>query len=345
MEENKCPHCGAEVVEGARVCLKCGALLSQPSTEPVVVENMSPDAHPATEVVPTPQPAPQAAAKQSETTKRNSSKRAVALLLSALFAAALIGGGAFIILTGSDSDDKPRHGYAPWVDLTEHFNLDKVVETEGHAHFNSYELTQERLPISRDVVVDGEYDAVVLGKGVWVRSYPQLKKRFQRCQVMTGDRLRVMRSAGYQSGGYWSYAKVNSGRRAGKEGYIPNDYIIEQQKYDLLERYVLTGSTNMNERTPSKYLNAIATVLMKLESNTRHPNLDVAQLDVSPFRQHTIVTFGITDKNVAENSSLLAFVQFFNNNNDFVILGIVPGKVVNQVSQNPNGSYDIYYIR
>jgi hypothetical protein len=163
--------------------------------------------------------------------------------------------------------------------------------------------------------------------------------------VQTGDNLLVTRSAGYSDGSYWSYASVLSGRRAGKEGYIANDYIIEQDKFDVLQRYIFSGGSNMNVVTPAKYLNAIATVLMKLESNTRHPNLDVAQLDVSPFRQHTIVTFGITDKNVAENSSLLAFVQFFNNNNDFVILGIVPGKVVNQVSQNPNGSYDIYYIR
>lgn len=343
MEENKCPHCGAEVVEGARVCLKCGALLSQPSTEPVVVANMSLDTTPAPEAAPVAQ---QHIAQQPDVQqKRNSSKRVVALLLSALFAVALIGGGAFIILGASESDVEESHGYAPWVDLTSHFNLDKVVDSDGHSHFNSYELTHECLPISRELIVEDEYDAVVLGTGVWVRSYPQLKKRFQRCQVKTGDLLHVTRSAGYQSGGYWSYVKVNSGRRAGKEGYIPNDYIIEQEKYDLLQRYVLTGSTNMNHRTPSKYLNAIATVLMKLEANTRHPNLDVAQLDVSPFKQQTIVTFGISDRNVAENNSLLAFVQFYNNNNDFVILGIVPGKVVNQVSQNPNGSYDIYYIK
>ena len=51
------------------------------------------------------------------------------------------------------------------------------------------------------------------------------------------------------------------------------------------------------------------------------------------------------DMNMAKNSTLLAFVLFFNNNNDYVVLGVVPGSEVNQIDPNPNGSYDIYFVR
>lgn len=329
MEVAKCPHCGEEVMEGVAVCPKCGKPLIAPSSSVAT----SDDTHNS-------EPTEGSKPKHSKT------KRRVVRLLSALFALALIAGGAFIILFGSKSSvEADSHGYAPWVDLGLYFDLDKVVEEEDFAHFNSYEIGSDRLALTREYATEGEYPAVVLGTGVWVRSYPQLKNRTKRCQVQMGDQLMVTRSAGYSNGSYWSYVSVLSGRRAGKEGYISNDYIIEQEKYDMLERYIFTGNSNMNAKTSSKYLNAIATVLLKLDVNKRYPNLEVTMLDTAVIGYNTVVTYRIQDMNMAKNGSLLAFVQFFNNNNDFVVLGIVPGSGVNQIQPNANGSYEIYFVR
>ena len=90
-------------------------------------------------------------------------------------------------------------------------------------------------------------------------------------------------------------------------------------------------------------LRAIADVLLKFEVNKRHPNIAVQMLDNINYGEHTIVTYQIRDFGIAENNTMLAVVQFFNSNNDFMVLGIVPGNSVNNVLRNPNGSYDVYF--
>lgn len=325
-----CPQCSKVVSEGMTRCPECGFELHAAHDN---VANSSAENDKAAE--------PQTVAVN----KPGKAKRVVVRLISTIFAVTLIAAGALIILFGPKSDKGNEHAYAPWADLDAHFDLGAVTEVEGVSHFNSYELSSNRLPMTREHVADGHYPAVVLGKGVWVRSYPQLKSRTKRCQVQTGDQLMVTRSAGYSTNGYWSYVSILSGYCAGKEGYIPNDYIIEQDKFNMLQRYVFTGNTHMDIDTPSKYLNAIATVLLKLEADKRLHNLSVSLVDAAVFSQQSVVTYVIHDRNVAKNSTLLAFVLFFNNNNDYVVLGIVPGVTLNHVKQNANGSYDIYYVR
>ena len=332
----KCSQCGRVVPDTLEVCPKCGCS--------VVAAATPSNADITTDAGDAPQQAPVEEVKAKP--KHSSTKRMVVRIISTLFAVALITGGAFIILNGSNTDtDTEVHGYAPWGDLSAYYNLDAVVEEEsGLCRFNTYELTHDRLALRREHVADGEYSAVVLGTGVWVRSYPQLKNRTKRCQVQTGDKLLVTRSAGYSDGSYWSYASVLSGRRAGKEGYISNDYIIEQEKFDVLQRYILAGGSNMNAATPAKYLNAIATVLCKLNVHKRYPNLVVSILDTAVVGNNMVVTYKVHDLNVVNNSTLLVFVQFFGNNNDYIVLGVVPGTSVNHITPNVNGSYDMYYV-
>ena len=331
----KCSQCGRIVPDTLEVCPKCGCSIVASVTPNDVNTTEGGDVPPITpEVKPMPKP------------KHSPTKRLVVRLISTLFAAALIAGGAYIILNGSSSDDDAEaHGYAPWQDLSAYFNLDAIVEEDDFCRFNTYELTNDRMVLRRENVADVQYNAVVLGTGVWVRSYPQLKNRTKRCQVQTGDRLLVTRSVGYSSGSYWSYATVLSGKRAGKEGYVSNDYIIEEDKYDMLQHYIFSGGSNMNVMTPAKYLNAIAAVLVKVNVPKRYPNLQVSMLDTAVIGPNVIVTYKIHDFNVVNNSTLLAFVQFTGNSNDYVVLGVVPGSAVNHIAQSANGSYDIYYVR
>ena len=111
----------------------------------------------------------------------------------------------------------------------------------------------------------------------------------------------------------------------------------------MIHGYILRQGSNLNIATPSKMLRAIADVLLKFEVNKRHPNISVQMLDNINYGEHTIVTYQIRDFGIAENNTMLAVVQFFNSNNDFMVLGIVPGNSVNNVLRNPNGSYDVYF--
>lgn len=271
-------------------------------------------------------------------------KRLLVACVVVLFALGIIAAGAYVILMGSESVEESAFTYAPWPDLSEHYDLSsiEVVDTTL-CHFNSFVIAQNGVPFLNDRIQQQQYEATVLGTGVWIRSYPELKNRRKRCQVRSGDKLTVLRSIDFNNGKHWHYVKLASGRRAGTEGYISSDDVIEQNRYDMLERYVFVERSNLNEKSPKKYLHAVAAVLLKLGAEKDNVDLDVAIIDTSVFEKQSVVTFQISNRHLASNASMIAVVQFYNDNDDFMVLGIVPGQSINRVELAENGSYDVYY--
>ena len=236
--------------------------------------------------------------------------------------------------------------YAPWTDLSMHFDLSKVKKLDGSniLSFNSYELTNSRLPMNSDRLNQGEYNAVILGTGVWMRSKPVVAGSTKRAQLNTGRRFVVTQYNLFANGRFWHYGFVTyPGEDVLDYGYVCSDYVVGYEQYEVLKRYVFNKSSNLNYGTPSKILHAVADVLLKLDADKRMASLSVVKLNEYPFGMHTIVAYQIRDYSLPNNNCMLAIVQFNNNNNDFVVLGVVPGNVVNQVQPNVNGSYDVYF--
>lgn len=271
-------------------------------------------------------------------------KRLVVAFCGVLFALSIIAAGAYFILGNPSAEEEFVLSYEPWADLSNHYDLSNVKMLEdGLSHFNSVEISEGCVPFTSGQSVAGEYDATIIGTGVWVRSYAKLKPKYKLCQVNTGDRISVQRTVGHADGKTWCYAKIKSGRCAGFEGFICTDYVMEQRAYDLLKHYVLDADTNMSLKTPTKYLRSVAALLSKLDVNMQTRRLSVTMLDDEAFDEQSILTLKLHDHNLANNSSLLAFILFSKHNDDFVVLGIVPGNSINSIHLNPNGSYDIYY--
>lgn len=271
-------------------------------------------------------------------------KRVLVALLAIVFALGIIAVGAYVIIESPQSADDSALTYAPWPDLAEHYDLKRVDVVDSTLyHFNSFDIAQGCVPFLSEHVAEQQYEATVLGTGVWIRSYPELKNRRKRCQVRSGDKLTVLRSIDFNNGKHWHYVKLASGRRAGTEGYISSDDVIEQNRYDMLERYVFVERSNLNEKSPKKYLHAVAAVLLKLGAEKDNVDLDVAIIDTSVFEKQSVVTFQISNRHLASNASMIAVVQFYNDNDDFMVLGIVPGQSINRVELAENGSYDVYY--
>jgi hypothetical protein len=282
--------------------------------------------------------------KSQPKSQHSRSKRIVVAFIAVIFALGAIAGGAYIIMSGTEAFDDNAIAYSPWVDLGEHYDLSKIKLLEEDVyHFNSYDISQGRIPFTAYRSSDETFEATVLGTGVWIRSYPKLKNRTKRCQVKSGDQLTVLRRSDYMDGKNWYYVRVTSGRRAGTEGYISADYVIEQRAYDLLQRFVFNGASNVNIKSPTSYLRALATVLVRLVGDKNNANLSVQLLDTTIYERHTIVSFQVRDLSLATNSSLLVFVQFLDDSDDFTVIGIVPGNDINTVQHNPNCSFDIYY--
>lgn len=238
---------------------------------------------------------------------------------------------------------RPQSGYAPWVDLSMHYDLSKVRNNGGMKSFNTVELTHGKVPFANERFGNNEYNATVVGLNVCLRSQPIVRNSTKRGHVHTGDKLTVLRPIGYANGKFWDYVYVNSGLCAGREGYICTDYIVTQEQYEMIDYYALYTGLNLDYSTPSKLLQAVSDVLLKLDAHRNHPNLTVSLLSKLPFGNEQIVVYQIRNNSIAGNNSLIAVVQFFNNNNDYVVLGVVPGNGCNNVSRNPNGSYDVYF--
>ena len=276
--------------------------------------------------------------------RHSTAKRVMVALIAVIFALGAIAGGAYIITQDHGFGNGPRLKYAPWADLGEHYDLAKVkLLNDDIYHFNSYELSQGLLPFTGMRTPDEAFSAKVLGTGVWIRNYPKLKNRTKLCQVKMGDELLVTRNVGYMEGKYWYYVQGKSGKRAGYEGFICTDYVIEQSAYDLLQRSIAEGNSNVTFQSPKRILRSLSSILIRVGAKPESSNLSVQLLDKVIYGNHTVVAYQIRDLNVAENGSLLAFVQFEGEAESYVVLGIVPGNELNTVLYNDNGSFDIYY--
>ena len=236
--------------------------------------------------------------------------------------------------------------WAPWTDLSEYYDLESIERADGDIYkFNSYIYSQGKQTYASHHIDDREYNAIVLGTSVWVRSQPAVSPYTARCQVQTGDKLTVLHSAGYINGKYWSYVYINSGYYAGYNGYVCTDYIVEQNQYEMLQDYIFGTNSGLSYQTESKYLHAIADILIKFRANKYHPNLSVSLIDTTPTGEHIIATYRIRNYDLDENNSMLAVVQFYPNNNDFVVLGIVPGSNLREIKKRFDGSHDVYFYK
>lgn len=249
-----------------------------------------------------------------------------------------------MLLSGCSFFEKKELSYAPWPDLSNHFDLSTIKCTGDNIYtFNTYEISNGKIPWANQLISNRQYNAIVLGTGVAIRETPTVSPYNRICQVNTGNNLLVYRSEGYRNGKYWSYVRVNSGPYYGCEGYICTDYIVEAKQYEMVKNYILKGGSNMTIGTESKYLNAIADILIKLQADIRHSNLMVNMLNTQYAGNNMVVIYQIRDLNIAGNNSMVAFVQFFPDSNDYRVLGVVPGISGNQIVQQPDGSLNISF--
>lgn len=247
---------------------------------------------------------------------------------------------------GGQNEDSVNLSYAPWTDLSAYFDLSSVKKLEGSniLTFNSYEMTNGRLPMTSDRIDNSEYSAVILGTGVWMRSQPVIKNSTKRTQLNTGRVFVVTKHNIFANNRFWHYGYVTyPGEDVYDAGYVCADYVVGKEQYAMIKKYLFQQGSNLNYTTPSKMLHAAADVLLKFRADILMPNLYVSMLNQYPLGMHTIVVYQIRDYGAPSNNCMLAVVQFDNNNNSFKVIGIVPGYTVNQVQPNANGSYDIYF--
>jgi hypothetical protein len=256
--------------------------------------------------------------------------------------ATLVVAAAFIVLSLCSWTRTPL-SYSQWANLSSYFNLNAVYASGNTYHFNSYDICRNTWQSHR--FNDNEYFGTVLGQNVMLRSRPIVTQSTVIGSVNTGDRLYIPGYTEYSNGRLWNKVRVDSGRSSGYWGYVCADYIIEQEKYQVLRNYVFSANSNISIKSDSKYLNAIAEILLRLNVNNYRPYLSVNLVGSRQFGNQNIQIFRIRNLGINDNDTLLAYVQFTQGSNDYTVIGIVPGQNPHSISQRYDGSFDIsFYI-
>ena len=260
------------------------------------------------------------------------------------FSMALLVVAAATIVLSLCSWTRTPLSYYQWSNtLSSYFDLGAVYSSGGTYHFNSYNICRNQWQSHR--FNDSEYYGTVLGQNVMLRSRPVISQNTVVGSVNTGDRLYIPGLTEYSNGRLWNRVRVDSGRCSGQWGYVCADYIIEQEKYQVLKNYVFSANSNISIKSDSKYLNAIAEILLKLGVNNYRPHLSVNAVGSQQFGNHTIQIYQIRNLNISENDTLLAYVLFTHGSNTYNVIGIVPGQGPYSISQRFDGTFDIrFYI-
>lgn len=259
------------------------------------------------------------------------------------FSKVMIVAAAVAIVLSLCSWTRTPLSYYQWTNLSSYFNLGAIYPSGNTYSFNSFDICRNTWYCHR--FNDNAYFATVLGQNVMLRSKPVVNQNTVIGSVNTGDRLYIPGHTEYVNGRLWNQVRVDSGRNSGQWGYVCADYIIDQERYQVLKNYVFSANSNISIKSDSKYLNAIAEILLRLGVNNYHPYLSVDAIGAKQFGNRTIQTYRIRNLNISENDSLLAYVEFTQGSNTYTVIGVVPGQHPCNISQRFDGSYDIsFYI-
>ena len=129
----------------------------------------------------------------------------------------------------------------------------------------------------------------------------------------------------------------------GLVGYVSTEFIASAKNFDLMSRYVLTDEAAEKSFKVSKWRLAAADVMYAVGATRAKANVSIAidKVVVVKNDKESVVVFGI--KRDDSDVKLLAIVEFFGADNEYRILGIIPGEKVEDVRFYSTGDYAVIY--
>ena len=126
-------------------------------------------------------------------------------------------------------------------------------------------------------------------------------------------------------------------------GYVSREYLTSERVYNLMNRYVLPSEAAEARFKVSKWRLAAADIISAVGATPDGPNIiiDVEKVVVVERDKESVVVFGLTRED--SDVKLLAIVEFFAADNEYRILGIIPGEMVEDVRFYNTGDYVVRY--
>lgn len=299
-----------------------------------------------------------------EQQKRKSGKGATILAVAIAVGLTAMGGGVgFALLLNGDEEkpvkpivevveqeiieEEPRFDYGLWNDLNDYFDY-RSVGMLGHDRymFRTGELCVNTHKWRKPSLAKGESEAYVFATPeLVIRSeHPSNPESFIVNGLCYGVKLRVLEV--YDD----NIAKVEylEGETVhpvedGLVGYVSTEYIAAPKNFDLMSRYVLTDEAAEESFRVSKWRLAAADVIYAVGATRAESNVSIAvdKVVVVESDKESVVVFGIKRDDC--DVKLLAVVEFFGADNEYRILGIIPGEKVESVRFYSTGDYAVIY--
>lgn len=300
---------------------------------------------------------------KKESTNKGKNSTIVAILLAATLTAAggVIGVGISMFDDGEKKpqqevvviedeeyvEEEPRFDYGPWNDLNDYFDYNNVgMLGRDRYTFRTSELCVNVHNWRSPLLASGETEAYVFATPeLVIRSeHPANSKSFIINGLCYGVKVRVLEEC------VDNIAKVEylSGDTrhpvdGSLVGYVSREYLTSQRVFDIMNRYVLPNEAAEERFKVSKWRLAAADVIYAVGATPNGPNItiDVEKVVVVERDKESVVVFGLERED--SDVKLLAIVEFFAADNEYRILGIIPGESVEDVRFYSTGDYGVRY--
>lgn len=125
--------------------------------------------------------------------------------------------------------------------------------------------------------------------------------------------------------------------------YVCMDFLLPKDKFKILDRHIIANEDDLKRFEFSKWSIAAADAITLAGATPYGIKIDVEIDYVKRFEgtKNSVVAFRLSRKD--SNVRLLAIIEFFEDNNNYRILAIIPGMSVDDINYYRDGDYLIRY--
>ena len=377
-----CKYCGEPLAEGIIYCPKCGNQTIDEEATHIQVEATTTEAkaaEAATEPIYEPTPAPEATKRGT----RWGLITFVVLILAAAIGAAggylyVTNKGAAPKDGAKEAEELPTiivdekaesetaieaedgaitaFDYDKWNDLNEYFDAEAVgMLDHGKYAVNTVELCRNAHSWRKPSIGKNEKTAVVYAHpSLRIRNYPATDSRsvainglgygakVRIVEIIDGDWAKVE----YISGALDNMQSVEGGKSL--VGYVNTSFLVNEKLFGVMDRHITASEDDRSKFDVSKWRRATTDLVYVLGATATSPKIDVEVEEVWTYEDdntgeelETLVIFSLERED--SDVELLAFVEFYADDEEYRFLGVVPGDSILNVKMLGSGNYDIIY--
>ena len=224
--------------------------------------------------------------------------------------------------------------------MSQNINPEAIVEiSEGVNRFYTNELLKREFSLTKGGIERDATRAVIFANTVNLRSSRSTQSNANVVKsVKYGTAVDILRL--YNNG--WAEISFTEADGHTYSGFVSDEFIVSPTDFMLMDRYITTTSALRKEFSQAKWRHAATDILTSLGLNTESVNVEVSVAKRFTAKcGDDIVGFIVSRED--SPISLIAIVEFYEGDQNYHMLGIIPGSEILKISESDEGRYDILY--